>query len=112
MPPGDEPTVVDRQWLIRLTNAHDAELSHLYRMLRYDEGSQPLSYMHPELLATLDERVRQVVINWPRLVVDTLEERIDLDGFRLGGQPEADTELGHIWHENLFEREGTFIKLK
>ena len=69
---GDEPPLVDRQWLTRLVNWHDAELPHLHRMLRYYEGRQPLSYMHPELLGILDERVRQVVINWPRLVVDAL----------------------------------------
>lgn len=46
----------------------------LLKLLDYYEGTQNHSYMHPEL-------VRQVVINWPRLVVDALEERIDPQGF-------------------------------
>lgn len=66
-------------------------------MSNYYEGQPPLSYMHLELLATLDDRVRQLVINWPRQVVDVLEERIDLDGFRLGGQSAIDEDLDHIW---------------
>ena len=41
--------------------------------------------------------MRQLVINWPRQVVDALEERIDLDGFRLGGQSAIDEDLDHIW---------------
>lgn len=52
-------------------------------LLRYYEGRQSLSHVHPALLATVDDRVRQAAINWLRLVVDALEERINLDGFRL-----------------------------
>lgn len=81
----------------RLTLAHNYELPGL---LAYYEGRQRLSYIHPELAATLDERVRQVVINWPRLMVDALEERIDLQGFRLGGQPEVDQALDHVAQYN------------
>lgn len=49
----------------------------------YYEGEQPLSYMHPDLLKELEGRIRQLVINWPRLVVDSVEERLDVEGFRL-----------------------------
>jgi hypothetical protein len=52
--------------------------------------------MHPELLATLDDRVCQVVVNWARLVVDALAERIDLTSFRLGGKPAADKQLARV----------------
>lgn len=97
---GNEPTLADRRWLRRLTNAHNAELPELWQLLNYYEGRQPLSYMHPELLATLDDRVRQVVVNWPRLVVDALEERIDLTSFRLGGKPEADKQLARVFQYN------------
>ncbi|WP_240521966.1 phage portal protein [Amycolatopsis vastitatis] len=97
---GGVPSQVDRQWINRLILAHNYELPELWRLLEYYEGRQRLSYMHPELQATLDERVRQVVINWPRLVVDALEERIDLQGFRLGGQPANDTELDHVAQYN------------
>jgi hypothetical protein len=88
----DELPLVDRQWLTRLTNAHNYEWPELVRLLNYYEGQQPLSYMHPELLATLDDQARQVV--------DALEERIDLDGFRLGGQSAIDEDLDHIWQYN------------
>ncbi|MFE0021916.1 phage portal protein [Amycolatopsis sp. NPDC059021] len=93
---GDVPTSAEQQWITRLTLRHNAELPELLNLLDYYEGRQKLSYMHPELVDTLDERVRQVVINWPRLIVDALEERIDFQGVRLGGEPEADTELAHI----------------
>ena len=47
-------------------------------MLNYYEGQDPLSDMHPKLLTTLDDWVRQLEVNWLRLVVDALEEHIDL----------------------------------
>ncbi|MGW3469555.1 hypothetical protein ACWDKQ_14045 [Saccharopolyspora sp. NPDC000995] len=97
---GDAPTQVEQQWLTRLVLQHNAELPELHGLLAYYEGRQRLSYMHPELVETLDERVRQVVINWPRLVVDALEERIDLQGFRLGGKPELDANLDHVAQYN------------
>ncbi|OXM53762.1 MULTISPECIES: phage portal protein [Amycolatopsis] len=100
MATGDVPSAIDMQWINRLTLAHNYELPELRRLLDYYEGRQKLSYMHPELEATLDERVRQVVINWPRLVVDALEERIDLNGFRLGGKPDVDRELDHVAQYN------------
>lgn len=90
----------DLQWLTHLIKCHDKELPELRRLNAYYEGNQPLSYMAPELQAELQETVRQVVINWPRLVVDSLEERLDVEGFRFPGEPSADAELWRIWQAN------------
>jgi hypothetical protein len=94
---------VDRSeldWLKHLISCHDKELPELKRLNSYYEGRQPLSYMAPELQAELQETVRQVVINWPRLVVDSVEERLDVEGFRFPGEPAADEELWRIWQAN------------
>lgn len=88
------------QWLKHLISCHDKELPELKRLNSYYEGKQPLSYMAPELQAELQETVRQVVINWPRLVVDSVEERLDVEGFRFPGEPAADEELWRIWQAN------------
>ena len=87
-------------WLTHLIRCHDAELPELRRLNSYYEGKQPLSYMAPELQQELQETVRQVVINWPRLVVDSVEERLDVEGFRFPGEPAADDELWRIWQAN------------
>ncbi|MET9729697.1 phage portal protein [Streptomyces sp. NPDC006458] len=88
------------QWLEDLITCHDKVRGELDRLDRYYEGEQELSYMAPELQAELEENVRQVVINWPRLVVDSVEERLDVVGFRFPGQAEADEELWRIWKAN------------
>ncbi len=88
------------QWVTRLSRLHNAQLPELELLDSYYEGEQSLSYMHPELLRRLDQRVRQVVINWPQLVVDALDERLDVTGFRLGGEEAADRDLWEIWKAN------------
>ncbi|WP_440901637.1 phage portal protein, partial [Actinosynnema sp.] len=88
------------QWVARLSKLHDYQLPELEALDAYYEGEQPLSYMHPELTRRLDGRVRQVVVNWPQLVVDALDERLDVTGFRLGGEQSADAELWRIWRAN------------
>lgn len=88
------------QWLQRLIKSHDAELPDLQNLNNHYEGTQPLNYLHPELLAELDDRLQQVVINWPELVVDCLDERLDVTGFRISGQAKPDAGLEEIWQFN------------
>src|SRR3954462_10831236 len=99
--PKDELT--PDQWLTRLSRHHNAQIPELEVLDSYYEGEQSLSYMHPELLRRLDNRVRQVVINWPQPVVDALDERLDVTGFRLGGEQAADRELWAIWQANRLD---------
>jgi hypothetical protein len=91
------------QWVNRLVRLHNAQLPELELLDAYYEGEQPLSYMHPELLRRMDSRLRSVVINWPQLVVDSLDERLDVTGFRLGGEQAADRELWRIWQANRLD---------
>lgn len=88
------------QWLKRLETAHNEELPALKNLNAHFEGTQPLNYLHPELLRELDNRLQQVVINWPELVVDCLDERLDVEGFRVSGQAKDDAGLGEIWQYN------------
>jgi hypothetical protein len=61
--------------------------------------------MAPELMRELNQRLRQLVINWPRLCVDALEERLDVEGFRFSDDAEADSELWGIWQANDLDEE-------
>ncbi|MEV0646089.1 phage portal protein [Phytomonospora sp. NPDC050363] len=83
-----------------LLDCHKKELTDLRELNAHYEGTMDLSYIHPELLAELDDRLQQVVINWPELVVDSLDERLDVEGFRLRDAAEADDDLWDIWQFN------------
>ncbi|GAA2216991.1 hypothetical protein GCM10010400_72920 [Streptomyces aculeolatus] len=95
----------DLQWLTHLIDCHDTEKRELKLLDSYYEGEQPLSYMAPELLAEMDDRVRQVVVNWPQLVADSIEERLDVEGFRFPGEPAADEDLWRIWQANNLDEQ-------
>jgi hypothetical protein len=87
-------------WLRRLIRLHDAEMSDLRLMDSYYEGTQPLSYLAPEIQSELNDRMRQLIINWPQLVVDALDERLDIEGFRYADSERTESELWRIWQAN------------
>lgn len=69
----------------------------------YYEGSQRLDRLGiavPPELATL-----RTVVNWPRLVVEALEERCDLKSFIRPGDPTADAGLREGWDANNLDSE-------
>lgn len=90
----------DSDWLNNLSLRHDAEKPELELYDSYYEGTQPLSYMHPEILREVGERIRPVVIGWPQLAVDSVEERLDVEGFRLPTDDSADDDLWRVWQAN------------
>lgn len=88
------------EWLTHLALTHDAEIAELEQLDAYYEGKQPLTYMHPEILREVQDRIQPVVIGWPQLVVDTVEERLDVEGFRLPDEEQADKDLWRVWQDN------------
>lgn len=97
---------------------HDALVGHLRADLEdrlskvrlwdaYYEGEQRLQALG---LALPPEMHRlQVVINWPRKYVDSLESRLDIEGFRIVGQDddENDEALMNIWKYNNLDDESS-----
>jgi hypothetical protein len=90
----------EQGWVNYLARRHDAEMAELEMLDRYYEGTQPVSYMHPEILREVADRIRPVIIAWPQLVVDSVEERLDVEGFRLPDEEEADDDLWRVWQSN------------
>jgi hypothetical protein len=86
-----------------LISSLDRELAlsrkQLVRYDRYLEGEQPLKYMAPALEAEVGALVTQVVINWPMMVVDAFEHRLDVTGFRYPGDADRDPEIWAWWDQ-------------
>ncbi len=61
-------------------------------------------YMHPEIFREIGDRLEQVVVAWPQLVVDSVEERLDPLGFRLP-KGEPDDDLWRVWQANNLDEE-------
>ncbi len=51
------------------------------------------------------------IVAWPGTYVDAIEERIDLEGFRLPGADEDDEELWKVWQANDLDEESQLAHL-
>jgi hypothetical protein len=87
----------------------DAHLAHVKRLDCYYQGSQRLRAMGLALPPGLEDL--RVVINWPGLTVDSLEERLDVEGFQLGGSSGADERLWDWWQANDLDEESSLAHL-
>jgi hypothetical protein len=95
----------DADWIVRLSRAHDYEKPYLRLLNDEYELRSPKMYMHPEIMRELGDRLQQVVIAWPMLVVDSLEERLDVEGFGLPDEDDADDDLWRVWQTNNADEE-------
>lgn len=83
-----------------LSRRHENNLPALRNFDAHYEGTQPLQYLHPTLLQQVTPRIQPLVIAWPQLGVDSIEERADVEGFRFGDNADADSDLWDVWQYN------------
>lgn len=100
LPDANDPNA----WLSYLRPVLLKQKSELTVFNKEYELESERSYMHPELIAELGDRIQQVVIAWPQLVVDAIEERLDPLGFRLP-KGEPDDEMWRVWQANNLDEE-------
>ena len=98
----DDPYLDD---IKALTAKLDAENLGYHLVDRYYTGNQPLSFMAPEVVAQIGDRLAPLVINWPETIVDSVNRRVREEGFRLGQGATADDELWRIWTANELDEE-------
>jgi hypothetical protein len=67
---------------------------------RYYRGTQPTAFLHPDLKLELGDRLESLVINFPRLSLDAVEERLDVEGFRLPGEDAPSDDLWRVWQSS------------
>jgi hypothetical protein len=95
----------DQEWVSYLTQLHETQRGGLKELDREYELDSPRAYMHPEIMRELGDRLQQVVIAWPLLVVDSVEERLDVEGFRLPDEDAADDDMWRVWQANSCDEE-------
>lgn len=81
-----------------LADRLDTQAPQLEWLDAYYHGVQRLAALGMSVPPEM-ERL-STVINWPRLVVDSIEERLDIEGFRYPGQAIGDERLWRIWQAN------------
>lgn len=93
----------------RLTSKLGNDRSRLLGLNAYYEGQQRLEQLGLAVPPGLRQFV--TIVNWPRTTADSIEERIDVEGFRLAGQTEADDDLWRVWQANDLDEESQLAHL-
>jgi hypothetical protein len=94
-------TLNPQGWRKTLARKLEEESGALKQADDYYMGRQPLRYLDPEVRRQLGGRLDNVVVNWPRLVVDAIEERLNIVGIRNGDDEASD--LWRIWQANAMD---------
>jgi SPP1 Gp6-like portal protein len=79
------------------------------RLDRYYEGRVRLASIGLSLPPEM--RRLSTVVAWPALYVDALEERLDVEGFRLDDAADADSTLWQWWQSNDLDEESQLAHL-
>lgn len=90
--------------LTTLSDKLDATIPKLALLDRYWHGTQPAAWLSPTSREALGDRLRVFSVNFPRLAVEALAERLTITGFRLDGPDgEPDADLWRLWRRNGME---------
>jgi len=99
------PPTTPLEWLAKL----DKQLNRSQRALSiyddYYEGRHPLAFATPKFRDAFGIAFREFADNWCDLVVDAVEERLNVEGFRLGANTEGDKRAWKIWQANQLDAE-------
>lgn len=112
--------VIDPAPLDVLTEAQNELISKLASQLAFDrfqfeiqnayyEGTMRIANLGISIPPQLS-RLRSVV-GWPRVIIDSIDERLDVEGFRLSDGLDADTDLWNIWQTNNLDEESQLAHL-
>lgn len=86
-----------------LTAKLDESQAGLTRLDSYFEGRQPAAFLSPKSQEALANKLKVLGVNFPKLLVTSLAERMNVTGFRATGDTTADSELWRIWNANDME---------
>lgn len=76
------------------------EQPRLDKLDSYWNGTQPAAFLSPKSKEALGSRLQTLTVNYPRLSVTALSDRLDLTGFRVNGSDTADADLWATWRRN------------
>lgn len=100
---GEQELVHRLQW--RITELQPFNLDHQ----AYYDGVQPMKHLGIAVPPQLESL--RTASGWPAIVVDSLEERLDVQGFRFADAVDADSELQDVWTANGMDAESGLAHL-
>lgn len=87
-------------WIGRLSRELDSRAAPMHRFDDYYQGKHPMLYAGAKYRAAFGNLFAGFADNFCGLVVDAVEERLDVEGFRMGADMEADQDAWRMWQVN------------
>jgi hypothetical protein len=87
-------------YIARLSEELDARAAPMQRYQDYYDGKHPMLYAGKKYRAAFGNLFAGFADNFCDLVVDAVEERLDIEGFRFGPDSKADDDAWRMWQEN------------
>lgn len=91
-------------WVAKLSKKLDDRKPKLKRFDDYYEGNHPLGFTTAKYREAFGDMFSSFADNWCDLVVDAVEERLNVQGFRLS-ESQGDAEAWRIWQTNQLDAE-------
>lgn len=86
--------------LDKLLGKLSAQRSTIKQPIDYYNGKHPFELVTQKYKDEFTAMLRKVNDNWLPIIVDSVEERMHVQGFRIAGEPEAVGEAWNIWERN------------
>jgi len=77
----------------------------LQRLQDYHDGRHRLAFTSQKFRDAFGGMFSAFADNWCQLVVDAVEERLNVEGFRHGNDPKSDADAWQIWQRNGLDAE-------
>lgn len=92
------------QWYTRLDSKRRRQARAARRWWQYIDLEQPLHYV-ARILLEQDYRFPPLLIAWPELVIDAVNDRQHHEGFKLAGMDSPDEDLANMWTQSGLDEE-------
>src|SRR5689334_11482620 len=87
-------------WRDRLNDALVQRWARIKTYEAYYDGDHPLLFASPKFKAAFGGLFSEFADNWCELVVDAVQERLHVEGFRLDDSIKGDDDAWRIWQTN------------
>jgi hypothetical protein len=87
-------------WVRRLETQLDAGMADKTKFSDYYEGQQKLAFATAKFKSAFGDLFAAFSDNWCDLIVDAVEERLNIEGFHLGGDKVGDKKAWQFWQAN------------
>jgi hypothetical protein len=99
-------------WADRLTKKLNQRRLKLDRLETYYAGRTPLAYATSRFRMEFGTMLAAINDNWCQLVVSAVEERLNVEGFRLGDDESADADAWRIWQANNMDEDSQIAHIE